>query len=285
MEYVEGVKCTEKDKLEEMDINAEEIAETALRAGIKQSILDGFFHADPHPSNFLLTDDSEIIYLDFGMMGKVSQKTGEKLGLLLIYLIREDIESILDCLETLGTKTEDYDREKVEDIVEEKVLILKNTSLKQTSITKEMFDLFVKISDYGLRMPSNLALLGKNLVTMEGIALTIYPDFRIQDSYEDIVKDALKQKNSPKELAEDLSVDMIKNKELLTKLPSKINEKITSENETKIQIQNSENSNIMSSALIISSGLVFAASPLYPPLLLIGATEFALGLYLYSGTD
>lgn len=282
MEYVEGVKCTDTEQLKQMDIDAEEIAETAVRAGIKQSIMDGFFHADPHPSNFLLTEDSQIIYLDFGMMGKVSQKTGEKLGLLLIYLIREDVESILDCLESLGTKTEDYDREKIEDVVEEKVLILKNTSLKQTSITQEMFDLFVKISDYGLRMPSNLALLGKNLVTMEGIALTIYPDFRIQDSYEDIVKETLKDKNSPDKMLEDFSIDLIKNKELFTKLPTKISEKMEREPaRVKVSDHVNEATNLPA-AMIISSGLVVAASPLYPPLLVIGALEFGLGLYMYS---
>lgn len=283
MEYVDGVKCTDTEQLKKMDIDTREIAETAVRAGIRQSIMDGFFHADPHPSNFLLTEDSQIIYLDFGMMGKVSQKTGEKLGLLLIYLIREDVESILDCLEDLGTKTDAYDREKVEDVVEEKVLILKNTSLKQTSITQEMFDLFVKISDYGLRMPSNLALLGKNLVTMEGIALTIYPDFRIQDSYEDIVKKTLKEKNSPDQMFEDFSIDLIKNKELFTKLPSKINSKMKESNSTSIKIQ-TESSDI--SAPLIVATLIIAASILLmenlsPQIaLFLGIGELLLGVLL-----
>jgi|GEM_PF-579766 len=282
MEYVEGVKCTQTEKLKEMEVNAEKISEAAVRAGIRQSIIDGFFHADTHPSNFLLTEDSEIIYLDFGMMGKVSQDTGEKLGLLLLYLIREDIDSIIDCLESLGSTTEAYDREKVEEVVEEKVLILKNTSLKQTSITQEMFDLFVSISDYGLRMPSNLALLGKNLVTMEGIALTIYPDFRIQDSYENIIQDTLKEKNSPKDLAEDLSIDLIKNKELFTKLPTKINNKLENTGKTVNITENSSEITTLPAGLMISSGIVFAASPFYPPLFLIGAAEVALSLYLYS---
>lgn len=286
MEYVEGVKCTNTEKLKEMDIDAEEIAETAVRAGIKQSIIDGFFHADPHPSNFLLTEDSKIIYMDFGMMGKVSQETGEKLGLLLVYLIREDIDSIIDCLEDLGSMNEDYNREGVEEIVKEKVLILKNTSLKQTSITKEMFDLFVQISDQGLQMPSNLALLGKNLVTMEGIALTIYPDFRIQDSYEDVVKETLKKKNSPEKLAEDFTIDLIKNKDLFTKLPTKLNNKLESDDGREINIsQDTQEIKTLPAGLIISSGLVFAASPFYLPLALLGIGQLGLGLYLYRQSD
>ncbi|MFO7794128.1 MAG: AarF/UbiB family protein [Candidatus Nanohaloarchaea archaeon] len=286
MEYVKGVKCTNTEKLKEMDIDAEEIAETAVRAGIKQSIIDGFFHADPHPSNFLLTEDSKIIYMDFGMMGKVSHENGEKLGLLLVYLIREDIDSIIDCLEDLGTIKSEYNREGVEEIVKEKVLILKNTSLKQTSITKEMFDLFVQISDEGLQMPSNMALLGKNLVTMEGIALTIYPDFRIQNSYEDVVKETLKKKNSPDKLAEDFTIDLIKNKELFTKLPTKLNNKLDSNEDREINItQDSKNIETLPAGLIISSGLIFTASPFYPPLAILGIGQLGLGLYLHHQTD
>ena len=286
MEYVEGVKCNNTEKLKEMNIDGKDISDAAVKAGLRQSIIDGFFHADTHPSNFLITEDSKIIYLDFGMMGNVSEKTGEKLGLLLLYLINEDIESIIDCLEELGTLEENYSRENIEEIVEEKVLVLKNTSLKQTSITQQMFNLFVDVSKQGLKMPSNMALLGKNLVTMEGIALTIYPDFRIQDSYEDIVKETLKEKNSPDKLAEDFTIDLIKNKELFTKLPTKLNNKLDSNNDREINItQEPQNIETLPAGLIISSGLVFAASPFYPPLAILGFGQLGLGLYLYRQSD
>ena len=286
MEYVEGVKCNNTEKLKEMNIDGKDISDAAVKAGLRQSIIDGFFHADTHPSNFLITEDSKIIYLDFGMMGNVSEKTGEKLGLLLLYLINEDIESIIDCLEELGTLEENYSRENIEEIVEEKVLVLKNTSLKQTSITQQMFNLFVDVSKQGLKMPSNMALLGKNLVTMEGIALTIYPDFRIQDSYEDIVKETLKEINSPDKLAEDFTIDLIKNKELFTNLPTKLNNKLDSADDREINItQEPQNIETLPAGLIISSGLVFAASPFYPPLAILGFGQLGLGLYLYRQSD
>lgn len=120
MEYVEGVKCTEEEKLKELDIPESRIAKTAIKAGLKQSIIDGFFHADPHPSNFMISDEGEIIYLDFGMMGKITPGESEKLGLILLYLVQGDTSSLVDCLEELGNKTENYNRENVEDIVEEK---------------------------------------------------------------------------------------------------------------------------------------------------------------------
>jgi ubiquinone biosynthesis protein len=249
---------------------------------MRQSIVDGFFHADPHPSNFLISEDGEIIYLDFGMMGKVSEEVGEKMGLMLLYMIREDIDGIMDCLTDLGRKTEEFDRDAAREMVNEKVLLLKNTTLAQHSITKQLFKLFVELSDEGLHMPSNLALMGKSLVTMEGIGLTIYPDFRITDEYEDMVEEILKQKNSPKQLTEDFTVDLIKNKDLIRKLPSKINRKLEETKEKTVKVETSTPEiNLLPTALILSSCALIAASIYNRVFLYIGLIELAYGIYLH----
>lgn len=281
MEYVEGIKCTETEKLKQLDINEKKIAKTAIKTGLRQSMLDGFFHADPHPSNFLISKEGDIIYLDFGMMGKIGKEKSEKLGLMLLYMIREDVKSMMDCLEEIGSKTEKYDREEARKLVEEKVLILKNSTLKQHSITKQMFDLFVELANEGLHMPSNLALMGKSLVTMEGIGLTIYPDFKITGEYERMVEKTLKEKNSPEEMSKDLAIDIIKNKDLITKLPTKLNRKLESENETGTRIEkHPTNIYLMPAALIISSGILIAGSIFSRFFLYLGLIELGYGIYL-----
>ena len=281
MEYVEGVKCTEEEKLKEMDLNEKEIAKTAIRAGMRQSMVDGFFHADPHPSNFLISEEGKIIYLDFGMMGQVTEKESEKLGLLLLYMIREDTGGMMDCLEDLGTKKDDFDRESAREKVEEKVLTIRNTTLAQHSITKQLFELFIELTDEGLQMPSNMALMGKSLVTMEGIGLTIYPDFRITGEYEDMVEEILQEEISPEELEEDFAIDLLKNKEMLTKLPSKINEKLESSGEQTINVETeAPEIKLLPSALILSSCALIAASVYSRLFLYIGLLELAYGLYL-----
>lgn len=280
MEYVEGTKCTEKEKLEQIDIDKEEIAKTAIKAGMRQSMIDGFFHADPHPSNFLISEDGKIIYLDFGMMGKVSKEKSEKLGLMLLYMIREDISGIMDCLEELGTKTEDFEREKARDKVEEKTLVMKNTSLKHHSITKQMFQLFVELSETGLHMPSNLALMGKSLVTMEGIGLTIYPDFRITEEYEKMVKEILQENNSEKELVEDFTIDLIKNKDLITKLPSKINSRLDQQEKPEINITTENSSrSLFPAAAVVSGTVLVIASAFSRTLLYLGLLIIGYGIY------
>ncbi|MDY6774234.1 MAG: AarF/UbiB family protein, partial [Candidatus Nanohaloarchaea archaeon] len=119
MEYVEGVKCNDEEALEELDIEAEEVARTAIRAGLKQTVRDGFFHADPHPSNFLISEEGEIIYLDFGMMGKLSTSTRRNLGLLLLHASNEEVEAAMDVVKRMATLEEDADLEGLKQDIEE----------------------------------------------------------------------------------------------------------------------------------------------------------------------
>lgn len=283
MEYVEGIKCTEEEKIKELDINEKEIAEELIKANLKQTMEDGFFHADPHPSNFLISDEGKLIYLDFGMMGNVSKKKSRTLGLMLLYMIREDSDGIMDCLEEIGTKSDSYSREKAQSHVEEKILKIKNTSLKQNSLTKQLFDLFVELSEEGLHMPSNMALLGKNLVTMEGIGLTIYPEFQINQHYEKIAREELKETNSKKEMMEDLSIDLIKNRDLITNLPTKLNKKLDQQQKPEINIDMNQSSlNIFPAAVILSSTAMILGSVYSRYLLYIGLLTLGYGFYLFQ---
>jgi ubiquinone biosynthesis protein len=283
LEYIDGIKCTEEEKLEEWDIDAKEIAETAIEAGIKQSMRDGFFHADPHPSNFLITKKGRLVYLDFGMMGQIDQETRETLGIMLLYLIREDAEGMVKCLEKIGRTTDEYDKESVKAAVNQKIMTVRNTTLEQNSITQEMFNLFVEISKHGIYMPSSLTLLGKNLVTIEGIGLTIYPDFQISDQYEDTIKEVLYEENSPENIGEDFAIDLINNKDMISRLPSKINsylENNEDQEKTEVNIKR-QSRNLLPSALIISSTVMITAGATIQPLLLYpGIAELLLGAYL-----
>lgn len=258
LEYIEGVKCTEEERLQEMHIRRKEIAENAIEAGMTQAIRDGFFHADPHPSNFLITEDSQLVYLDFGMMGSISQDQSRKLGLMLLYLMRDDADGLMDVLEDLGTTSQNYNRAAIRKEVEKKIRIIKNSTLEETSITRQMFDLFVVASDNGLQMPSSLTLMGKSLVTMEGIGITIYPEFKIQEQYEETAEKLLKEQNSIREITEDLSIDLIKNKDLISNLPSKINNALEPQQQKPVKVvQESSNDHLLPAALLIGSTILF----------------------------
>lgn len=258
MEYVEGVKCTETEKLEELDIDVSEMTRNGIKMGLNQVIRDGFFHADPHPSNFFIDEEGRIILIDFGMTGKLTKKTRRKLGLLFLHIANEDVESAVDVMTDIGRVSDDADIEGFKEDVEEMVLMLRNSKVKDHSLTKTAFQMVVRASRKGIYLPTNLVLTGKTLVTIEGILLTINPEARITDEYRDEVERILKKQNSPEELGKSLMIDVIQNRDLFTKMPSKINDKLSNDSgngKTEVNVETSDDHED-----IVTAGLILAAA-------------------------
>lgn len=286
MEYIEGVKCTEQEKLREMDIENEEIAKTIVRGVLKQSIRDGFFHADPHPSNFLIQEDSTIVYLDFGMMGKMTKRNQDLLGILLLHAVNGDVDGGIQTVKKIGYVEEDANLEELKEILEDKLVKINHNTLKETQISRELLDLAIQASKNGVHMPSSITLVGKSMLTMEGIGLTIYPEFKIDDEYRQITEKLLIEKNKPKDLGKTLAIDLIQNKDLITKLPTKLNNKLEPEN-TTIKIEQEQPESPLKGKHIISATLIFSATLLLqnqitPDQQLIAATiALTLALLIY----
>jgi ubiquinone biosynthesis protein len=281
MEYVEGVKCTNTEKMREMEIDAEELATTAVRAGMKQVIDDGFFHADPHPSNFLIQEDGTMVYLDFGMMGEIPKHLRDSIDLVLIHALKEDSEKVLDLLKDIGTTGEDPDFEAIKHEIDRKILEVRNSSIGEASISRKLLELMVSCGRNGLYLPTTIALMGKNLVTMEGIGLTICPDFKPTGEYKEYGKELLAEKNDPEEMAEDIMLDVAENHDLVTRPASKMRELLESAGESKTIIEKTEQRSSLPEVLIASSTILLAASLLDHRFLYVGLAELLLGIHLY----
>ncbi len=256
MEYVDGVKCKNKKRLQELDIASEEIARTAIRAGLKQVVRDGFFHADPHPSNFLIQEDGKLVYLDFGMMGKFSKNMQENLGLLFLHAANEDVDAATEIVKKIAVLEDDADIEGLKKDIEEKLLLVKDSSLEEHSISKELLDITIKAAERGVHMPASFAIVGKSLVTMEGIGLTIYPQFQVTEEYEEIAKQILLEKNNPDQLVQNFIIDLIENKEFVSRPFTQI-QKLADQHRNTLKEHHKEKSlQILTSGLFISSALI-----------------------------
>jgi ubiquinone biosynthesis protein len=259
MERVDGIKCTEDEKLKELDIDISEVTRRGIRMGLNQVIRDGFFHADPHPSNFFIDDDGTIILIDFGMVGKLTKKTREKLGLLFLHIANEDVEAAVDVITDIGRVQDGADIEGFKEDVEESVLMLRNSKIKELSLTKSAFNLIVEAASKGIYLPTNLILTGKTLVTIEGILLTVNPDAQVTEDYKEEVERILKEQNSPEEMGKSFMIDLLQNKELVTKAPTKINDKLESTGgagTTKVEVEDTSDHH----EDILTAGLILAAT-------------------------
>jgi len=258
MEYVEGVKCTEEEKLEELNIDVSDITRNGIKMGLNQVIRDGFFHADPHPSNFFIDEDGNIILIDFGMVGKMTKGTRRKLGLLFLHIGNEDVDSAVDVITDLGHVTDDADIDGFKEDVEEMILMLRNSKVKDNSLSSTMLEMIIKASRKGVYLPTNLILTGKALVTIEGILLTVNPEAELTTEYQDQIENILKEQNSPKEIGKSFMIDLLQNKDSIAKAPSKISSAIENSGNgstTHVQVENSDQHGD-----VVTAGLILAAT-------------------------
>jgi len=256
MEYVDGVKCNNKEQLREMDIESEDIARTAIRSGLKQVIRDGFFHADPHPSNFLIQEEGKLVYLDFGMMGRFSKSMQENLGLLFLHAANEDVDAATEIVKKMAVVEEDADLEGLKKDIEKKLVLVKDSSLEDHSISRELLDITIKAAERGVHMPVSFAIVGKSIVTMEGIGLTIYPQFQITEEYEDIAKQIILEKNNPSQLAQNFIIDLIENKELVSRPFTQLQKLANQHRQTLEKHQRVKTTQTLAAGLFISSALI-----------------------------
>ncbi|WP_414837462.1 ABC1 kinase family protein [Candidatus Nanosalina sp. VS9-1] len=283
MEEVGGVKCTDTEALEDLNIDTAELTRRGIKMGLNQVIRDGFFHADPHPSNFFIGEDGSIILIDFGMVGKLTKSTRERLGVLLLHISNEDVDSAFEVIKELGHVAPDADTDAFKQDIEELVLTLRNARVKDQSMTSTLFKMIVKASRRGVYLPTNLVLTGKTLVTIEGILLTINPEAQLTDDYRDQVEDILKKENSPKELGKTFMIDFYQNKELLTKAPSKIAKLLEDQEQKNVQVQqhSEDHEEILITGLILSAVFLFAQTMPSNTLQLIGGGLLVFALWLF----
>jgi len=282
MEYIDGIKCDQPEKMRQIDADREEIAKTASRAGLKQVIRDGFFHADPHPSNFLLQQDGTLVYLDFGMMGRFSPEMQDKMGLLLLHAVNENIDAAVDTVEEIATVEEDADREGLKKDIEEKLLMVRNSTLEEYSISRELLDITVRAADRGYHMPTSFAIVGKSLVTVEGIGLTIYPDFRIGDEYREIAEKILLEKNDPEKIIQSAVIDLIENKQFFERPVSSLKKLLEPHREVIREGHRKKHLNILAASLFISSAIIISQSLGNISLAIIGLSQLLVAILILA---
>ncbi|MFT4868062.1 MAG: ubiquinone biosynthesis protein [Candidatus Nanohaloarchaea archaeon] len=283
MEYIDAVKCDDIERIRDMDIDQKEIARTGIRAVLRQILRDGLLHADPHPSNFMVDHEGNLVFLDFGMMTRITPETRKKLGIMMLEASREDVEGLMDTIKSLSTTGQNTNEEKLKRELEKQLLKLRDSTIEEQSISKILIKISKSSAENGFFLPTKITLIGKGILTMEGIGLKIFPDFQLQDEFQDEVEELLLKQNDPKTMAKDLTLNMIKNQDVLTELPSKLNKKLEEKQQQTIKVETkTPEIDLLPVALIISSCLLIAASVYSRVFLYIGLLELIYGIFIYQ---
>ncbi|PSR16968.1 hypothetical protein C8255_15085 [filamentous cyanobacterium CCP3] len=179
MEWIEGTKLTNIDKLDRLGIDASHLIEVGVQCSLRQLLEHGFFHADPHPGNLLAMADGQLAYLDFGMMSEV--KPYQRYGLIeaVVHMVNRDFEGLANDYVKLEFLTPDTD---LSPIIPALANVFSNAlgasvaELNFKSITDEFSALMY---EYPFRVPAYYALIIRSLVTLEGIAINVDPEFKV----------------------------------------------------------------------------------------------------------
>ncbi|MEY4520648.1 MAG: hypothetical protein RLZZ499_3248 [Cyanobacteriota bacterium] len=179
LEWIDGIKLTDLEKLEAAGLDADNLVRIGVTSGLRQLLEYGFFHADPHPGNLFATLDGRMAYIDFGMMDQLSESMKETIASAVVQLINRDYEGLAQDFVNLGFLTPDTD---IKPIIPALEAVLGNAigesvgNFNFKTITDEFSELMY---EYPFRLPAKFALIIRSLVTQEGLALSLNPDFKI----------------------------------------------------------------------------------------------------------
>jgi predicted unusual protein kinase regulating ubiquinone biosynthesis (AarF/ABC1/UbiB family) len=179
MEWINGLKLTQPEKIAALGINARYLIEIGVQCSLRQLLEHGFFHADPHPGNLLATMDGKLAYLDFGMMSEV--KPAQRYGLIeaIVHVVNREFDSLAKDYVKLEFLTPETDLTPIVPAFAKVFANAEGASVADLNIKSITDDLSALMYEYPFRVPPYYALIIRSLVTLEGIAIYIDPNFKV----------------------------------------------------------------------------------------------------------
>jgi predicted unusual protein kinase regulating ubiquinone biosynthesis (AarF/ABC1/UbiB family) len=224
MEYVPGRKINQIDELDAAGFDRNEIAETLQEVYLQMIIDDGVFHADPHPGNLAVDDDGAVIFYDFGMAGRVDPFIQEKIVEFYVAVARQDIDGILDTLIDMGTLSPEADREVMGNVMELAIADASGEDIEQYQVNQIIEQVESTIYEFPLRLPPNLALVLRVATVVEGVCVTLDPEFDFISTATEYLRDEGYYEQTARDLAEDAGRQLQRTTEALFTVPPKADE-------------------------------------------------------------
>lgn len=178
MEYIEGPAIDDKEKLLSDGYDLEEIGIKLIDNYIKQVMEDGFFHADPHPGN-VKVQDGKIVWIDMGMMGRLTERDKELIGKAIRGIAENDIGMIQEAVMALGEFKEKPDQSVLYEDISELMSKYGSLDMGEIDVAEVMMDLMEVMKENKIRMPHGLTMLARGLTNMEGVLADIAPQINM----------------------------------------------------------------------------------------------------------
>ncbi|GGA32222.1 ABC1 kinase family protein [Paenibacillus physcomitrellae] len=237
MEFLTGIKLTDAKRLEAAGVNRKQLASRIASVIFHQILVEGFFHGDPHPGNFLVLPGGELAMLDFGMVGRLSPSMKQHFASMVIALRSQSSKGIIRAIAAMGIVPDEVNESKLFDDVEQLRERYYNVPLSQISLGEAVNDMFRVAFRHRIMLPSELTLVGKALLTMEGVVTALDPDISVFDIAEPYGLQLLKERVNPVNVFKQWSDKIPDYWDLLTDVPKNIKILSTLVKKGKVQVE------------------------------------------------
>ncbi len=298
MDYVHGTKVTKLSPLTRLDIDGKALAETLVHAYLKMFIIDGVFHADPHPGNVLLTDDGRLALLDLGMVGRISTTMQERLLKLLLAVANGRGEEAADVSITIGEKMDGFNEIAFRRDLAAMVTRHADDSLADLEIGRVFLELNQISATHRMRAASELTMLGKTLLNLDQVGRALDPDLDVNSTIRQNAGELMSQRLRKSTTSGGMFAAVLEAKEFAERLPGRVNKVLdslaTSELKLKVEmidegavidglqkVANRITLGLILAALIIGAAMIMRIETTFR---IFGYPGLAMILFVLAGT-
>lgn len=298
-EFVDGKKLSDVAAIKAAGLLPEDAAKMGLDLYFIQVFDHGFFHADPHPGNIFIMPDGRLSFIDFGMMGMLAPEDQYILGDLMYYIYVQDSKKLADTIEAMAKgATTIQKRHEFEQEIRDFLELAHTTTISEVEMSDIIEGLRKVMYEYKISISSNFHLLMRALIIIEGVGLTLYPEYNLMEEVQPYAKRIMAKRYSPKELFKRIYSSVQEVGELALDFPNDIREILFKLKEGKLRVEFEHKglepmthkldvvSNriafaIIVAAMILGSAIVIHAKipPMYHNVPILGIVTFALAAF------
>lgn len=305
LEYVDAVKIDQFEALEGWGVDRGKLAQRVADAFLKQVMIDGSFHGDPHPGNLLVQADGSLALIDFGVVGRLDNETMTQLAEAFLGFMQSDADRVIKAMARMGALSNETDRLALRDDLSDLLDHYYGRSLKDVEMADVIAGSMEIAHRHRLRFPPDLLLLGRAFLTVEGVVKRLSPDFSVAEAAAPFAKDLAKYRLRPDRVARAAISETADYLEMLARIPVAVDRALDRLNRGEMEIvfhhrgldrlinridivSNRISFSVIIGALIVGSSLIIQAEggpylfdlPLLGVLGYVVAGIFGMGLIL-----
>lgn len=201
MEFVEGLKINDRDGLVAAGLAPSEIAANGARIFMKMAFEFGFFHGDPHPGNMRVLTNGVVGLIDYGMVGRLEEDKREQLVDLLLAVSQGNVRGCVDQVLLFGKPFRPIDRPLLQSDVRDFIESYYGVSLEQIDVRNLLTDFVNILASHGIRYPADLMMLIRAIITLEGVASELDPDFNLAAHLAPVMTQFVRERYNPQRVA------------------------------------------------------------------------------------